>query len=198
MADFCYACISFVQESPLRFQQAIRLLTRLGAIGVPLLAGTAYANPNAGYDPNRILSMQTGIFCRDGVTATPEAADTIKGTVERLDRNPVLVMETTSVPAIDQIMFGVEVRETVENGIVTITVTHPPLGPEGRTSESWETQLDPDGTTVHSYYLGLSDGNPVGRWRIVGSARGRILFEAAFDVVPHGGQGDPCHFMPVS
>lgn len=183
----------------MRHQSAAGKGMLFAVASLALAAGHAFAGPSAGYDGKRIASMDVGIFCRDGVGASrSEESDTIKGTVDRLDRNPTLVKQTQAIPAIDQIMFGVEAREALENGVVTITVTHPPLGRDRVTSESWETQMDPSATTVHSYYLGLSDGNPVGRWSIVGTARGRLLFEAEFDVVPRKGARNPCLDQPTS
>lgn len=183
----------------MRYQSAAGKRMASAVLWLALAAGNAFAGPSVTYDAKRIASMDVGIFCRDGVGASrSDESGTIKGTVERLDRNPTLAKQTRTIPAIDQIMFGVEAREAKENGVVTITVTHPPLGRDRVTSESWETQMDPSGTTVHSYYLGLSDGNPVGRWSIVATARGRVLFEAEFDVVPRKGAKDPCANRPTS
>jgi hypothetical protein len=173
--------------------------TALALLWLSVCADPVLADQSVTYDSRRIASMEVGIFCRGEVGATPSAGSgTIKGTVERLDANPPLVKKTRSVPAIDQITFGVEAREAVENGVVTITVTHPPLGAGRVTTEHWETQMDPARTTVHSYYLGLSDGNPVGRWTIVGSVGSRTLFQAEFDVVPRKGAKDPCRNRATS
>lgn len=167
--------------------------TALALAAVTVCACPVLADQGATYDSRRIARMEVGIFCRGEVGATQSAeAGTIKGTVERLDGTPPLVKKTRTVPAIDQITFGVEAQEAVENGVVTITVTHPPLGAGRVTTERWETQMDPSRPTVHSYYLGLSDGNPVGRWTIVGSVGKRTLFSAEFDVVPRKGAKDPC------
>lgn len=167
--------------------------TALALLWLSVCAGPVLADQSASYDSKRIASMEVGIFCRGEVGASQSAeSGTIKGTVERLDGNPPLVKKTRTVPAIDQITFGVEAQEAVENGVVTITVTHPPLGAGRVTTEQWETQMDTGRSTVHSYYLGLSDGNPVGRWTIVGSVGSRTLFQAEFDVVPRKGAKDPC------
>jgi Domain of unknown function (DUF3859) len=177
----------------MRHALAARRGTALALLWLAVCAGPLLADQGASYDSKRIASMEVGIFCRGEVGASPSPeSGTIKGTVERLDGNPPLVKKTRTVPAIDQITFGVEAQEAVENGVVTITVTHPPLGPGRVTTERWETQMDTARTTVHTYYLGLSDGNPVGRWTIVGSVGSRTLFQAKFDVVPRKSAKDPC------
>ena len=161
-------------------------------------ASIVHSQPSTLQDPQRITDLAVGIFCKEGVGISNSTdPGTIKGTVERMDRAPLLVQETQYVPAIDQILFGFLAREKVENGIVLITVTHPPLGPQGLTLESWETQMEMGRHTVHAYYLGLSDGNPVGRWTINGEANGSLFFYADFDVVPAvPGDTDPCRFRP--
>ncbi len=135
---------------------------------------------------------------RVGVSRS-DAPSTIKGTVERMDSLPTLAVKTQVVPAIDQIMFGVQANERFENGTVTITVNHPPLGSHRVVTESWDTEMETSGQTVHAYYLGLSDGDPVGRWSIVATVGNRKLFMAEFDVVPAGHSAvDPCHEKPIS
>jgi hypothetical protein len=168
-------------------------------IALALLAqvfGTAacLAEQSVLQDPQRITDIAVGIFCRDGVGFSKSTdPGTIKGTVDRMDRVPNLVMETQVVPAIDKIMFGVLAREKVENGTVLITVTHPPLGPQGLTVESWNTQMETGKHTVHAYYLGLSDGDPRGRWTITGASDDGLLFYAEFDVVTvTSADRDPC------
>lgn len=164
-----------------------------------LAAGAGLAELSTLQDPQRIEGLAVGIFCTDGVGITrSDDPGTILGTVERMDRVPLLVEETQVIPAIERIMFGVTAREEVENGTVLITVTHPPLGREGQTVESWETTMETGKHTVHAYYLGLSDGDPVGRWTINGSANGSLLFYAEFDVVPVAkGVVDPCRVKLV-
>lgn len=171
----------------------------LAALWLALPASPALANPQAEHDAGRIASFAVGIFCMDGVGVAPSTAPgTIKGTVNRMDRSPTLAIETQAVPAIDQLMFGVQAREAVENGTVTITVNYPPLGKDGTTAKSWETEMETGSSNVHAYYLGLSDGDPVGRWSIVGMANDTLLFYAEFDVVPLSeGIEDPCIYKPV-
>ena len=127
----------------MRHALAARRGTALALLWLAVCAGPLLADQGASYDSRRIASMEVGIFCRGEVGASPSPeSGTIKGTVERLDGNPPLVKKTRTVPAIDQITFGVEAQEAVENGVVTITVTHPPLGPGRVTTERWETQMD--------------------------------------------------------
>ena len=164
-----------------------------------LAAPFASAEPSATYNTKRIAEFAVGIFCKDKEKVRDSSgADTIKGTIERYDATPLLGEETQTVPAIERILFGVLAREKSENGTVVIKVTHPPLGAGGVTTESWETSMSPNEQTMHAYYLGLSDGNPVGRWTITGTSGSIRLFYAEFDVVPaDSGTIDPCTLKPI-
>lgn len=160
----------------------------------------AGAQPLSSHNAKRITQFAVGIFCTEGVGVTnSNDPNTIKGTVERLDRTPLLVEETQTVPAIERITFGIVAREKIENGTVLITVTHPPLGASGQIVESWTTDMSIGEQTMSAYYLGLSDGNPVGRWTITGTSGAVRLFYAEFDVVPTNGSTiDPCTLKPVA
>jgi Domain of unknown function (DUF3859) len=172
-------------------------IPRFGWLALALLglsASSSIAEGSLLLSREHITDIAVGIFCKDGVGIKQSYdPNTIKGTVERMDRVPTLVRETQVIPAIDKILFGILAREKVENGTVLITVTHPPLGAQGLTVESWETQMDPGKHTVHAYYLGLSDGSPLGRWTITGASNAGPVFYAEFDVVPVApGEQDPC------
>jgi Domain of unknown function (DUF3859) len=158
------------------------------------LTGVALAKPTASHDPALISDFRVGVFCSPDETYTTDARGTIKGSVERYHRSPRLVWETQTIPAIDHILFGVEGRETpASHAIVTITVRHPPLGPGRVKVESWETQMTGAHTTFHGYEIGLSDGNPKGKWTITGTRGTKTLFQAEFQVVrPAKDASNPC------
>lgn len=164
-----------------------------------LEASFALAEPSTTYNAKRVAEFAVGIFCKDGEKASLSVdPSTIKGSVERYSATPLLAEETQTVPAIERILFGVLAREKTDNGTVLIKVTHPPLGADGVTVERWETNMSTSERTMHAYYLGLSDGNPVGRWTIAGSSGGIRLFYAEFDVVPVDRNTiDPCTLKPI-
>lgn len=178
----------------MRFASA--LLTALFAC---VWINPAIAQPQAEHDAKRIAELHFGIFCKiDETLSSSSAKNTIKGTVENYDSSLPLVEETQTIPAVDRLYFGVLEREKTENGTIVITVTHPPLGADGTTVESWKSTMSPNELTMHAYYLGLSDGNPVGRWTITGEKGGTKLFYVEFDVVPKARKPDPCLVKPVS
>lgn len=178
----------------MRFASAL-----LAACFACLEINDATAQTLAEHNSKRIAELHVGIFCKFDETLSAGAApNTIKGTVENFDSSLALVEETQTIPAVDRLYFGVLGREKTENGTITIKVTHPPLGPEGTTVESWETKMSTSELTMHAYYFGLSDGDPVGRWTITGKSGGTKLFYVEFDVVPADAKPDPCLVKPVS
>jgi Domain of unknown function (DUF3859) len=172
----------------------------VGVVVLAVYCTTGIAEPTDVWsDPGQVRDIKAGIFCTPPASSRSRAAGTIKGTVERFDETPVLAQETLRVPAIEGITFGVQGREARNfNGVVTITVTHPPLGPKGATRESWTTHMEPDRITMHAYFLGLSDGNPVGRWTVEARRGAKRLFHAGFDVVPAGKAREPCRGRQLS
>lgn len=162
----------------------MKLGTVIAVVGVCLAAAEGHADPAARHDAGRVADVSFGIFCdRPPATASTDK-DTIKGTVERYAANPTLWRKTQVIPAVDGLLFGVLGREDPNSGApVTIVVDHPPLGPRGTTRESWETEMHSNRITFHGYYLGLSDGSPVGDWTMTALREGRELFAVEFEVV---------------
>ena len=149
-----------------------------------LIPGTGLAEPAAWHDPNLVADLSYGIYCNRPPDSLSVDEDTIKGAVGRYSANPTLVRKTQTIPAIDDLLFGVIGREQPPSAAnVTIVVDHPPLGPEGNTRESWVTQMNGNHPTFHGYYFDLIDGNPVGAWTITGTRGRKTLFKVQFDVV---------------
>lgn len=128
-----------------------------------------------------------GIFCQRPADYVTKDADTVKGSVERHLANPVQLKQTQTIPAIDGLLFGVMGREDPSSAAeVTITVEHPPLGPDNTTDESWTTKMQGSRTTFHGYYLGLGDGNLIGDWTITATRGDKTLFSVEFQLVKPG------------
>ncbi|NBZ87405.1 DUF3859 domain-containing protein [Stagnihabitans tardus] len=138
-----------------------------------LWPGFALADP--------LISLTSGIFCNTRPTTTSRAPDTLQKSIEILDR-PLLVQETTRIPDIDGVLFGVEeLLRPEDRRALIITVEHPPF--HGVTVESWTSVPDATAPTFHGYELGNLGGSPRGHWRITGSRGREILFQAEFEVV---------------
>jgi len=153
-------------------------------VAAACLATDLHADPAARFDAKRVAEVSFGIFCERPPATASTDKDTIKGTVERYASNPALWDKTQTIPAVDGLLFGVLGREDPSSSApVTIVVDHPPLGSRRTTRESWETEMQGDRITFHGYYLGLSDGSPVGDWTITAIRGGRELFAVEFEVV---------------
>lgn len=149
--------------------------------------GAAHADPAVWHDPKLVTDISFGIFCQRPADYVTKDADTVKGSVERHLSNPVQLKHTQTIPAIDGLLFGVMGREDPSSASeVIIVVEHPPLGPSGATRESWTTEMQGNRTTFHGYYLGLSDGNPIGDWTITATRGDKTLFSVEFQLVKPG------------
>lgn len=185
----------------MRFSTMIVALCAAGTIFAS--SDAICAEPTSTYDPDRIADFSVGIFCPPEKSHKTEAHDTIPGEISRYEDSPVPVRKTQTVPAIDGISFGIEGRESQASPAdVTIVVDHPAMGSDLVTSESWTTQMEAQRITFHGYFLGLSDGNPNGRWTITGVRDGQVLFRTEFDVVSvktlDSSQENPCLTMLLS
>lgn len=178
------------RTNPFRYA-ALLVAALCGLVACETTVETA-APPTAWHDPDKISDFRVGIFCKEGRIVASAANQTIKGSVDRFanKKRVPFARATQRIPAVDQLLFGVEGRETPPSpDVVTITVKHPALGPQKVVRESWTTNMEGNRVTFHGYYLGLADGNPEGQWTIEGTRAGELLFEAKFNVVPPR-QGD--------
>lgn len=159
----------------------ITVLTGLAAAaGLPLVAGAALYAPGA-------ASATYGYFCALDPVAEIPAEDTISGTVSLIEGPPRLIRQGPLVPAQIGVGFGVIFDlPPGTSGPVTVEVTHPPMGPQSVTRETWVSSA----TGVAGNYVGFTFDLPYevrkGAWSFRGTANGRVVFEATFDVVSPG------------
>ncbi len=163
--------------------QRFPILTVLAAAAtavLPAAAGASLAAPGA-------AAATYGYFCARNPVAEIPAEDTISGTVSLIEGPPRLIRQGPLVPAQIGVGFGVIFDLSPgAAGPVTVEVTHPPMGPQGVTRETWVSSA----TGVDGNYVGFTFDLPYevreGRWSFRGTANGRMVFEASFDVVSPG------------
>ncbi len=130
------------------------------------------------------VHFEYGYFCALDPIGTREAEGTVSGIVLMVDRPPEFLRKGPVVPAAKGLGFGVHVQVRPElAGPVSITTTHPPMGPNGVTAQTWPTDLSSDDESYvgfvfeHDYELLLGD------WSISAEANGREIFSVSFSVV---------------
>lgn len=168
------------------------LLLAIGLAAAPALAQSAGIGALApGDHVSPLLSaFQAGIVCAQDTGETAPAPGTIAGFTNIITTEPDFVSPTRRVPAVLGIGFGVKSRARRPPGYdtVLVTVTHPPMGANGVTVETYITAIrGEDGTPGLSITLFQFDTDyelVTGPWTISASEAGKQLFHAKFTVLP--------------
>jgi hypothetical protein len=129
--------------------------------------------------------IESGITCAPRIDGTADAADTVAGSVNVI-RSPLdFVSAGPVVPAALGIGLGVKAQLAdpfVTMG-VTIVVTHPPMGSDGITRQSWQTSINGFEPLLNSYRFEQDAELLTGAWTITAMAGGTMLYHVSFDVV---------------
>lgn len=152
------------------------------------LAGPVFADdaPADSVSP-RISVFKAGVICAQEVVDTRPAPGTIAGLTNVLVGEPDFVSETRVVPAVIGVGFGVksQAQTPLGYGDVTITVTHPPMGPNNVSVETYGTAINGSSGSVSMTFFQFDQEYELvtGHWTISASEGGKPLFSAGFDVV---------------
>ena len=150
-----------------------------------IFAAAAHAAPVERISP-AIAELQSGVICPPPTVAKQDAPDTVAGSMNLIDENPPFISNNHAVPAVVGIGFGVKARAEDLAGIpdVTMTVTHPPMGPDGTTQQSFPTRIRGGDLSLIFYQFDYRYELLPGEWTMTASAGGEVLYVARFIVVP--------------
>jgi Domain of unknown function (DUF3859) len=148
---------------------------------LPLLASASGAALAEG--PLKVTEV--GIFCPYERNGSVVAPDTVMGTVDLIDDQPVDV-HSTRVPAYLTLAFGARYRlvDGQPDQPATIVITHPPMGPDGITRQSWDMTLRAGDDGLSTYRFDRPDELVLGEWTLQVQVEGRSLMSQSFSVVP--------------
>jgi hypothetical protein len=169
------------------------------ALTALLLPLPALAEPGT-HDPAVFASFAAGIVCAEAPFRQDPAPDTITGFVSIVEGGTSVGLATTIVPALPGLAFGIVARhgDTRRDG-VTVTVTHPPMGPEGVTVETWSADFGA-GAEIANFFSFDEDYERVpGPWRMEASHDGQMLYAVDFTVIGPAAWPDfrnPCEEPP--
>ena len=173
-------------------------------VAVCLAFGSAYADVQSDPQPISpdITDIQAGVICPPPITGTVAAPDTVAGTTHVIDIEPSFVAQTHIVPAVIGLGFGVKSRTTQDGGLagVTMVVTHPPMGPDKTTTQSFTTRINDNSASLSFYQFDYAYELLVGEWEMTAWLDERILYQVNFDVVaPQAAPGlaDVCGFADL-
>jgi hypothetical protein len=140
------------------------------------------------FTSDAIARLVFGVYCASAPVDLQEAPGTVAGVVNIVPDLPVLLAETTRVPAQIGIGFGVlvEAAEGLVLEGVTITITHPPYPDTGIEVERWATSLDHEAPGLVGFSFERESELVTGRWTFEADHDGELVFRIEFEVVPAG------------
>ncbi|SRR5690554_1330460 len=156
----------------------MRIATILPALlfATPALAEDV-VTPPVGY-------FEAGIVCSQEVIASEPAPDTIAGYTNVIETVPDFISTGRVVPGVIGVGFGVKSAAAGENVVLdlTVTVTHPPMGPDGVTEQSFPGRLGSE-VGISFYELELPYEVVTGEWTLTASTPKAVIWSASFTVV---------------
>lgn len=141
-----------------------------------------------------------GAFCAVEIVGEEVAEGTLSGTLNLVDGPPTFFSEGPVVPAQIGIGFGIHLDvEPAFAGSATVTTTHPPMGPEGVTRQTWVTNYQPGSLAYNGFTFEYDYELVTGLWTISAEAEGREIYHAEFNVIdPRFAPAPPCGTAPLS
>jgi hypothetical protein len=148
------------------------------------LASAAWAEE--GDFTGRLLgSFEAGVFCAPPTAGTNPAPDTVAGTTHIVDVTPEFLSNSRQVPAVIGLGFGVLAKAKRDDlRDVTMIVTHPPMGPDGVTRQSFMTSITADIASMTYYQFDRESELLPGVWTLEAVHEGETVYRARFTVVP--------------
>ncbi|MFZ3583225.1 DUF3859 domain-containing protein [Loktanella sp. DJP18] len=149
-----------------------------------LLATAVHAAPADMTGP-QIGSLETGVICPPPTVGETAAPDTVAGVTHLVAEDPPFVSMSRRVPAVIGIGFGAKSTTADLMGLseVTMTVTHPPMGKDRITQQSFLTRIDGISPSLTFYQFDYAYELVQGRWQMEAVKDGEVLYRASFDVV---------------
>lgn len=152
-----------------------------------LIPTTLWAETGFGPDKSdqSIVSLESGVICAPPSTGEAAAPNTVAGTTHIIDKAPPFVSTQNRVPAVLGLGFGVKSQsETLggESG-VTMTIRHPPMGPNGVTQQTYDTRISDITPSITFYQFDFDYELLPGHWQMEAVKAGRVLFRTSFTVV---------------
>ncbi len=155
------------------------------ALALTLASGAvAQTLPEGDYRSPQVAEFKAGIFCAQKVIRTNPAPGTIAGVTNVIEGEPGFISVSRRVPAVLGVGFGVKVRVDDPFGYsdVWITVTHPPMGPDGVTEEFYVSSISGTETSMNLFQFDFDYELVPGPWSIEAMSAGRLIYRARFDV----------------
>lgn len=133
----------------------------------------------------RIAQTQAGVICAQDPAGSRAAPGTLAGTMHLIDHEPIFVSRTRRVPAVLGIGFGVKSMSASPQGLdnVTMVITHPPMGPDKRQRQSYQTSVSGTDLSLTFYQFDAGYELVTGTWQMSAFDGDDLLYSVTFEVV---------------
>jgi hypothetical protein len=161
-------------------------MSRLPVFAAMILAPLALAAQATGdVVSSKIATYEAGVICAPEIIGYNEAPDTVAGVTNIIESEPPFVSTGRRVPAVQGIGFGIKSQSQDPFGLsdVQMVVTHPPMGPEGITRQSYPTTISGADTSLTFYQFDFDYELVTGPWTFEAMYQGQSLYRVTFDVV---------------
>lgn len=133
-----------------------------------------------------IASLEAGVICAPDDLGVAQAPGTIAGTTHVITEEPPFVAVTRRVPAVLGIGFGIKSLSQDGDGLsgVVMKVTHPPMGGNGITAQTFTTTIRGTDPSLTFYQFDYDYELLPGIWQLEASLADEVLYRTTFEVVP--------------
>jgi hypothetical protein len=150
-----------------------------------LIIAPTFVAAQADMISTEIAEIEIGILCDPETVTTSPAPNTLAGVTHVVNEPPRFISNSQIVPAAFGIGFGVRSRALRAEGLdnVTIVITHPPMGDDGATIQSYTTGIGGNGGSFTFYQFDYAYELQTGPWTITALRNNKPLYTVNFDVV---------------
>ncbi len=133
---------------------------------------------------SQLSSFEAGVICAPDSVDKRAAPNTIAGTTNIIDAEPPFISTQYRVPAVVGVGFGVKSLANDSFGItgVKVVVTHPPMGPDKITKQSFVSSISGRSRSLTFYQFDYDYELVAGQWHILATKDGEILYDVSFEV----------------
>ena len=134
----------------------------------------------------QLFGFEAGVICAPDIIGTQPAPDTVAGVTNSLDVDPPFVSTGRRVPAVLGVGFGVKAMALDVEGLspVTMTITHPAMGPKRIKTQSFATRITGDDPSLTFYQFDFAYELLPGTWSTEATFEDTLIYRTSFKVVP--------------
>ncbi|APX23447.1 MAG: DUF3859 domain-containing protein [Rhodobacteraceae bacterium] len=151
-----------------------------------MLAGAAPAQTPRSFANDPMILIDHGVICQVAAEGARPAPDTMVGEINLVRQTREMDVTTRVVPAKPGISFGIKftLRPDTPPRDMNVIVTHPAMGPEGVTRESWTASVSGGRPSLNLFTFEFPYELVTGAWTMALEFEGERLMEQHFEVVP--------------